>query len=531
MKKCRPYFVMLALLLGGGVHGQKGYSRAQYNQLDEARLLVQGSQWSEAQRIYKRLAAVDTTFTEVLYGLGLCAWNQPGQRSMAAEPLAGAVRYGHVEAMFLLALARHGQERFNEEIALLDAYRGKRGREVSDDITARQLDIASYALELTAKPAHLRIRNLGVTINTPEHDYCPLITADGQTLYFTSRRPGSMGGLKDGSGQFYEDIYTATRRNDVWTTPSNLNGPVNSRMQDATVGLSPDGNEMVIYRASEDMPMGDLYLTQRAQSIWSEPERMTDKINSKAHEPSATIAPDGTEIYFTSDRAGGFGGRDLYRIRRLPNGQWSEPLNLGPRVNTPFDEDAPFLHSDGTTLFFSSNGHNTMGGFDIFKAALLDPDMNEWEEPVNMGYPLNTVEDDIYFCLSEDGRTGYFSSSRAGGLGGQDIHEVVFPANQVEYLLVQGIVADANEQPVAATITLTKAPDGGLFGTYKSNERTGRYVMAVRPGQAYRMHVAAVGYEPWEQVLATDDDEMSGMTHLDVSLTLATNTAGTLPQH
>ena len=148
-----------------------------------------------------------------------------------------------------------------------------------------------------------------------------------------------------------------------------------------------------------------------------------------------------------------------------------------------------------------------------------------------MGYPLNTVEDDIYFCLSEDGRTGYFSSSRAGGLGGQDIHEVVFPANQVEYLLVQGIVADANEQPVAATITLTKAPDGGLFGTYKSNERTGRYVMAVRPGQAYRMHVAAVGYEPWEQVLATDDDEMSGMTHLDVSLTLATNTAGTLPQH
>ncbi|MCC6841195.1 MAG: PD40 domain-containing protein [Flavobacteriales bacterium] len=531
MRKEKLASILAGMVLCAGVQAQQGYNRSQYNMLDEARLLLESGQWNEAHRIYKRLAGVDTTFAEVLFGIALCEEHLPGKQQLAAAHYEAAVRHGSVEAIFQLALARHRQQRFSEEIGLLAQYREHRGREVSDALTARQVEIANNALELSAKPLHLRIRNLGAAINSPQHDYCPLITADGNTLYFTSRRPGSMGGLKDGDGQYYEDIYTASKRDEIWGTATNLQAPVNSAMQDATVGLSPDGNEMVIYRASDEVPMGDLYLTQRAQGSWGEPERMTDKINSKAHEPSATISPDGSEIYFTSDRDGGFGGRDLYRIRRLPNGQWSEPLNLGPKVNTPFDEDAPFLHSDGTTLFFSSNGHNTMGGFDIFKAALLDPDMNQWDEPVNMGCPLNTVNDDIYFCLGQDGRTGYFSSSRDGGLGGQDIHEVVFPESQVEYLLVQGVVTDANEEPVKARIILTAAEDGAIFGIYNTNGRTGRYVMAVKPGQAYHMEVTAAGFETWEHDLLAGDEDMSGTVLLDVPMAQGNNTAGNLPQH
>ncbi|MBP8822976.1 MAG: PD40 domain-containing protein [Flavobacteriales bacterium] len=528
-KQPRHTAALLAVVLSGSVAAQRVYNRAQYNMLDEARLLVDAGQWSEAHRIYKRLAPLDTTFTEVLFGMGLCEANMPDKQPLAAGHLEDAVRHGHVEAQYHLALARHRQERFTEEAALLEQYRVQRGREVSDDVTARQLATAQYAMALTASPIHMRVRNLGAAINSPQHDYCPLITADGSILYFTSRRPGSMGGLKDGSGQYYEDIYTATCQDGIWNRAVNIQGPVNTAMQDATVGLSPDGNEMVIYRASEDMPMGDLYITQRSQGRWSEPERMTDKINSKAHEPSATVAPDGTEIYFTSDRPGGFGGRDLYRIRRLPNGQWSEPLNLGAKVNTPFDEDAPFLHSDGTTLFFSSNGHNTMGGFDIFKAALLDPDRNTWETPVNMGYPLNTVNDDIYFCLSEDGRTGYFSSSREGGLGGQDIHEVVFPTSQVEYILVQGVITDANESPLKARIMLTTDGTDEVFGLYNTNAPTGRYIMAVRPGKVYHMQVVAEGFEPWEHELEANDEDMSGTLFLDVPLVQGTKTADTRP--
>jgi len=523
--------LLLALVLAGSAEAQRGYSRAQYNMLDEARILVEAGQWADAYRIYKRLVSVDTTFAETYYGMGLCEVNMPDKRERSVERFEVAARHGSVEGIYQLARARHGQERFSEAITLFEQYRHETGREVPNAEVDRLIEIAQNARSLTSDPKRLRIRNLGAAINSPAHDYCPLVTADGSRMYFTSRRPGTMGGLKDESGQYYEDIYGSTRTDEVWSRAMNIQAPVNTSMQDATVGLSTDGNEMIIYRASDLVPNGDLFITQRTQGVWATPERMTEHINSKAHEPSATISPDGSEIYFTSDRAGGFGGRDLYRIRRLPNGQWSLPLNLGPKINTAYDEDAPFLHSDGTTLFFSSNGHNTMGGFDIFKSALLDPDMNIWDSPMNMGYPLNTVTDDIYFCLSEDGRTGYFSSERAGGLGGQDIYEVVFPSSQVEFLLVHGVITDGNDEPVKARIILTDPGTDEIFGVYNTNERTGRYVMAVRPGTMYHMEVTAEGFAPWRHDLYNEDEELTGAVFMDVTMTHHDKTAGALPQH
>lgn len=521
----------LAVLPFGSAEAQRGYTRAQYNMLDEARTLMDAGQWSDAYKIYKRLLYLDTTFAETYYGIGMCEANMPDKRAKAVGHFEVAVRHGSLEAVYRLALERHRQQRFAEEITLLEQYRNQNGRDIPRAEVDRQIAIAYNARSLVAEPVRLRIRNLGPAINSPAHDYCPLVTADGNTIFFTSRRPGTMGGLKDDAGQFYEDIYMSTRTDEVWKRAANIQAPVNSTMQDATVGLSPDGNEMIIYRASMENPNGELLITQRAQGMWGTPQRMTDKINSKFHEPSATISPDGSEIYFTSDRPGGFGGRDLYRIRRLPNNQWSEPLNLGPEINTPYDEDAPFMHSDGTTLFFSSNGHGTMGGFDIFKAALLDPDMNVWEKPVNLGYPLNTVNDDIYFCLSEDGRTGYFSSERDGGLGGQDIYEVVFPMSQVEYQLVQGVVTDTNEEPVKARIVLTNTKTDEIFGIYNTNARTGRYIMALRPGQPYHMEVSAEGYSPWEHDLFTSDEDVLDMLMLDVKMMPGEKTAVALPEH
>lgn len=221
---------------------------------------------------------------------------------------------------------------------------------------------------------------------------------------------------------------------------------------------------------------------------------MTPRINSKHHEPSASIAPGGEEIYFTSDRPGGFGGLDIYRIRRLPNGEWSLPLNLGPNVNTAKDEDAPFVHSDGVTLFFSSKGHNTMGGYDIFKAVLTDPDMNGWSTPENMGYPLNTVNDDIYFSLSEDGETGFFSSERVGGLGMQDIYRVEFPGTQLDYIVVRGVVTDASDEPMSARIVVSDLAGTEVQGVYNANANTGRYLLVLTPGERYMLNVEAPGF-------------------------------------
>ena len=517
---------MLLLTACQGVWAQHGYTRTHERMLVEARDLFAGEQWADAAKVYKRLQPVDTAFAEVSFELATCLANMPGQRDKALPLFESAMRHGHVEATYQMANMRHAQQRFDEAEALYRNYRAMQGRTVEDAEVDRRIGMAATARTLTAAPVDVRITNMGRMVNSEAHDYCPLVTADGNTLYFTSRRQGSTGGMRDPSGQYYEDIYVAKRVDEIWSNATGVGAPLNTNVQDATVGLDAEGSRMIIYRTGRDLVSGDLLESTRHMGQWQPPQPMTERINSPAHEPSATLSPDGQDIYFTSDREGGFGGRDLYRIRRLPNGEWSKALNLGPAINTPYDEDAPFMHSDGTTLFFSSNGHNTMGGYDIFKSTLLDADMNGWSAPENLGYPLNTVNDDIYFCLSEDGQTGYFSSERSGGLGGQDIYQIVFPTSQTEHLLVRGVVTDAGEEPVKARITLMDTDNDEIVGIYNTNERTGRYVMIVAPHARYAMTVEAPGFETKQSELSTSAVRAGEQEiPLDITLTRNENTA------
>lgn len=525
-RSIRKITILLALGLAQGAMAQRGYTRAQHQMLAEARNLALAGQWSDAWLLYKSLLPVDTAFADIWQEAGMCELNLPNMREQAAQHFETAVRLGNTDALWQLALVRHRQERFTEEVDLLSRYRKVNYRETGDEEIERQVRAAGTAKELVAHPVDLKIRNLGAGINSDAHDYCPLVTADGNTMYFTSRREGSLGNLKDASGRAFEDIYTATCTDGDWGVAMNAGRPLNTAGMDATVGLSRDGHEMIIYRADANALDGDLFLAAKELGTWKPPVRMTDAINGPYHDPSATISADGTEIYFTSDRPGGFGGRDLYRIRRLPNGEWSLPLNLGPKINTSFDEDAPFMHNDGTTLFFSSNGHNTMGGFDIFKATLTDPDRNVWATPENMGYPLNTVNDDIYFCLSADGRTGYFSSERPNGMGGQDIYQAVFPVSQIEFQLVRGVVVNGTDEPLKAQITLTRPGNNEPEGTYLTNERTGRYLMALRPGTDYRIQVIAPGYEECVKEFRSDENFEDHIMSLDITLVKSERTAG-----
>jgi len=504
----RKTTTLTALLLTAFVSAQSQYKRPHNQMLDQAKAHFAAEDYADAAKIYKRLLPVDTAFVEVYYEYGVCLANLPGQRDKAVPYFEKAQRGGHTEACYELALARHRQQRFEEAADMLNKYKQLQYRAEKDEEVDRRIAMAVAAKQLVSAPVDVTIRNMGPTVNSPAHDYCPLVTADGNTMYFTSRREGTTGALKDPTGQWLEDIYTAKRIDEVWSNAVNAGTPLNTNTHDATVGLNPDGSSMIVYHTSIDLISGDLYETRMHALEWRTPVAMTPMINSKDHEPSASIAPGGDEIYFTSDRFGGFGGRDLYRIRRLPNGEWSLPLNLGPNVNTPQDEDAPFVHSDGITLFFSSKGHTNMGGYDIFKTTLMDADMNGWAIPENMGYPLNTVNDDIYFCLSEDGFTGYFSSERPGGMGMQDIYQVLFPGNQLDYMVARGVVANASEDPVRARILLTDATGEEVVGVYNTNVNTGRFLMVLTPGQRYTMTVEAQGYASVrsEFVATTPDD-------------------------
>ena len=490
----RTVLSIMALTLALVVAAQSGYKRTQNRMLDEAKVLLAMGEYEKAAQLYKRLAPMDTTFAEVYHELGLCQLNLPGQKERSVTAFEHAVRHGHVEARYHLACARHRQQRFDAAVDLFRWYKEGHQRLVNDRDVDHAMDMALTAKMRIKDPVDVRIRNLGPMINSAGQDYCPLVTADGSAMYFTSRREGTTGERKDGSGQWFEDIWMARRIDDMWTNAMNVHAPLNSAMHDATVGMAPDGTSMIVYRTHPDLLSGDLYESKLIDGQWSEPELMTDRINSPHHEPSASIAPGGDEIYFTSDRPEGHGGRDIYRIKRLPDGSWSLPLNLGPNVNTPYDEDAPFVHSDGVTLFFSSKGHDSMGGYDVFKAVLTDPDVNGWSLPENLGYPLNTVNDDIYFCLAEDGLTGWLSSERPGGMGMQDIYQVEYPSTQLDYLVVRGVVTDVAEEPVKARILVTDKEGTTIQGVYNSNARTGRYLLVLTPGQEYALTVEAEGF-------------------------------------
>ncbi len=305
-----------------------------------------------------------------------------------------------------------------------------------------------------AKKATKELVNLGSVVNTEYEEYAPVISSDESIMIFTSRRQGTTGNKKDRDNEFFEDIYVSKKdKGGKWGVPQNIGTAVNTEFHDATNGLSHDGKELYIYRETHG---GDIYkCIQTADGNWSKPERI-EHINTKYEEASITFSSDGKTMIFSSDRPGGKGRLDLYFCKLDDKGVWSQPANLSETLNTQYDEDSPFLTENGKFLYFSSSGHNTMGGYDIFKSTL---EGDKWGKPENMGYPINTVDDDIYYVESGDGVHGYYASVRNGGQGEKDIYKIT-NAVPVEELVKDTLVSKAEEvvkDSVKAEVTEAKA--------------------------------------------------------------------------
>ena len=380
-------------------------------------------------------------------------------------------------------------------------------------VTLQQLNNAEKYM---AQPLKIEIRNLGPQINSPYPDFAPVISADESILYFTSRRPGSTGNKVAPDGLYYEDIYVSENRNGQWTPARNVGAPLNTTAHDACIALSADGQTLFLFNSENG---GDIFQSRLKGTRWLPPKNMGSPINSKYWEPSVCLSADERTLFFVSDRPGGMGGRDIYMCRRLPNGKWSAPINLGPPINTPYDEDGPFFHPDGKTLFYSSNGPNSMGGFDIFRTELR-PD-STWAPPVNLGYPINTPGDDIYFVLSASGLHGYYASERDDSYGEKDIYLIDFSTLQVaaqpteskeeelnissepasapvfrpNLTLVTGIIYDSETQaPLEATITIIDNVRAETLAVLTSNAATGKYLISLPAGKNYGIAVTAPGY-------------------------------------
>ena len=351
---------------------------------------------------------------------------------------------------------------------------------------------------LMQSPVACNVINIGDSINGPYPDYCPILTADEQELLFTSRRPALGDSTKDFFGNYYEDIWISYARNDGnWTTAKDIGPPVNTGGNDATVSLLPDGQTLLFYNDNNNGD-GNIFVSYYRGTKWTTPQLIDSSnsgvINSKFREPSATLSPDAQTLYFVSDRPGGFGGTDIYRASLQTNGAWGNPVNLGPNINTAYDEDAPYLHPDDSTLFFSSRGHNTMGGFDVFSTRLLP--IGKFDSVKNLGYPINTPDDDIYFTLSADGRRAYYSSVRPGGYGEKDIYEVKFsipyPVIPVAVLVGYLKTPNGNSLPGDVSVITTQGSGGKSLKT-AVNPKTGKFLQVLRPNTSYKVVIASHG--------------------------------------
>ena len=455
-----------------------------------------------ALKIYNQLYLLSPEDEELNFNLGVCNYYTQNYKEAEAKFLKSNSTLSK-ELFRYKALIAHINMDFKKAINYFNAYKLVAGKkEVSNTEINRLILKTRFAESSILEGRNVLVQNLGKPVNTAYQEYVPLISADEEMMLFTSRRPDSSGVLLDPNGMPFEDVYVTVKSNNIWGEPEALKNEINTPGNDACVGFSADGQLLFLFKPSEDQMTGDLYQSRMGLTDWETPVKLGSNINTKYNETSASITLDDKVIYFSSDRPGGFGGKDIYRVLRLPNGEWSRAVNLGPTVNTPYDEDAPFIDADKKTLFFSSKGHQNMGGYDIFKTVL---EKRIWSTPENLKYPINTVQDDIFFVMAASGKVGYYSSSRVDGFGGQDIYRVLLKDENVkQHVLKAEIMSNKGAIPLSAKIILIENESKKVKGIYNSNTNTGRFIMLVDPEKSYNIIVESDSYHSYSAELIFD---------------------------
>lgn len=343
----------------------------------------------------------------------------------------------------------------------------------------------------------IKIKNIGNLTNTENSEYAPAIPADASFMIYTYRGLQSVGGkqsapgIKSEKGRYFEDVFIVYKNDSgIWSSPHPIK-EINTTGHDACVSISSDGQKIFLYR-NTGATNGDIYESNLKGERWSEPVKVNG-INSKYWEGSACISPFGKTIIFSSERPGGIGGKDLYRADLDAKGQWTNIKNLGPVINTKDDEDAPFITPDFKYLYFSSSGHESIGGYDIFRSDIIN---NEFNKPYHLEKPLNSIHDEIYYVVTADGKQGYYSSDKKNGFGQQDIYLVepgIYGELPVLALIKGKIYADT--KPVKANITIENAAKNIVIGSFVSNSISGKYMLPLAANAKYKIIYSAPGFK------------------------------------
>jgi outer membrane protein OmpA-like peptidoglycan-associated protein len=356
--------------------------------------------------------------------------------------------------------------------------------------------------EFVANPKNYSIINIGSKINSEFDDYAPVLNEKEDEIVFTTRRrEGNTNENVADDNLPYEDVFNTKKVGANWSVAKNIGTSVNTKFNDSNLAMSADSKTLFLYK---DEGNGDIYFSDRQPNgSWSVPKALPGVINSTYRESSISISRNGKTIYFASERPGGLGGSDIYVCAKDAKGEWSNPKNLGPGINTDLDEDAPFIDYDEQTLFFSSHGRKGMGGYDIFKSKLINEAKNEWSEPENLGYPINTPDDDVFYVSTTDGKRGYYASVRDDGMGYSDIYMITVPEKKpakeepkklIPLQFIVNVVDADREAPLTANVKLIGMKDNVVVGMSTGEMGTYNFSITSATQKDYRLSVEKEGY-------------------------------------
>ena len=454
-------------------------------------------QYGQAIQLLEQAIDKAPEFTEAHIRLG-AIYRAVGQYEKALQHLEQADQSGkkgqqEPQALFSLGELYWQLGRYDEAEEKMRAFLAQNPRQKPLlDIANNIVEDAAFAKEQLKNPLPFAPQPLPETVNAFELQYFPVLTVDQENLIFTRR--------KSNAPQHDEDLMIS-RRNPQggWLPAESISANINTADNEGTSTISADGRVIIFTSCKGRQGYGscDLYISRRTGDRWSEPQNLGPGINSRNWESQPSLSADGRTLYFVSNRPGGRGGNDIYVSSLNQAGEWSKPVNLGEKVNTAFDDISPFIHANGQTLYFASNGHTGMGGYDLFLTELQE---GQWQEPRNMGYPINTHEDQVSLFVTADGKVGYYAyeEKRNNQIARSMIYRFEIPEqvrvrNRSNY--VTGQVFDAQtRQPIAASITLFDIIDDLIAGSVVSDPESGEYFMVLTEGSEYALYVNKEGY-------------------------------------
>lgn len=418
------------------VFGQQDPKETARQYMEQAELIMAETKaMDDARELMVTAADLDTTFIKANFEAGRMHLATVG-KDRAVKYLLRVFRQDpayRFDIEYWIGKSYQYGENFNKALEYYGVYKEKLSKKSSyqgkDKIDLATVDRAIFECEngkeFVSRPGNFSIVNIGREINSEYEDYAPVLNEKEDEIVFTTRRrEDNLNENVFDDNKPYEDIFTSKKSGGAWSFAKNIGPVVNNPYHDSNLALSADGSTLFLFK---DEGGGDIFYSERQPGgEFGPPAPMPGIINSSFEEKSITISVDEKTLYFSSNRPGGFGGLDIYRATKDSKGEWTNVKNLGPSINTDMDDDGPFIDYDGVTLYFSSKGRKGMGGFDVFKTT-LDLKTNEWSEPFNLGYPINTPDDDIYIVFSKDGKRAYYSSVREDGMGYTDIYLITIP--------------------------------------------------------------------------------------------------------